>query len=1455
MTPPNQKKKTKAKAKAGRRTHRPRRHLFALEPRFLFDGAAAVTVEQQQQDSTAAAPDVQDTSQHADTQTAAADQQVQPGTAEVSKSSLTDVVAPATDGAPATQTSTGARELVFVDSNVYDYQQLATLAARPGVEVVILDPLRDAMQQISETLGTRSGLDAIHILSHGTDRALRLGDTWLESSNLDQYSDSIAGWGKALSPDGDLLIYGCDLAGGAEGRSLLEALSQLTGADVAASTNNTGNASLGGDWILEYQIGSIETLSVMSLDAAAQWGGLLATFTVTNTNDSGAGSLRQAIIDANSLAGTDTIDFNIAGGGLHTINLLSALPDITDTVILDATTQPGFAGTPIIELRGDSAGAGASGLTTSASGSTIRGFVINGFDDLGIRLDGTGGNTIVGNYVGTDATGTLALGNGSTGIEVNSPDNIIGGTTANDRNLVSGNAADGISFNTGADDSFVWGNYIGTDITGTASLGNGGEGVDIDSAAVRISIGGTAAGEGNVIAFNASAGVIIEDPGTANIAVRGNQIFSNGGIGIELNGTAVPGGDGVTANDSGDTDGGPNYLQNYPGIDNAVASGGTVIITGHFSNQDGSRTRPNSTYSIDFFANPAAATGSEGRTYLGSISVTTNSSGDATFASLPLDFTGYAAGDRITATATMTASTGGYSAEIGSTSEFSASFVTTAAYSVSGTVYHDVDGDSNIAEGGTLTFSNATVYLYQDNGNSIIDGGDTLAATTTTDGSGHYAFYGLTNGTYYVVVDSKELGATAYNGSATIDDVWAEQTYAVSGAATGAGFTGTSGALYGGRNPGTSDDASALTTAEHVVQRTISGSDANSVDFGFSFNVVTNTLGGDGQDDDAGHARTVQGSLRQFIQNADAITGANEMRFVPAVATNGTDGTNNWWELLVTYPLPQITDDNTTIDGTAYSYTDGTTIVTPNTSVVGYVGQVGLGADLIAGTADDLTLSGVQGPQLEIAAGPSVGLDGTSGVSPGDMLDDVLIGLDIQANNGTIRRIDIHGFGTDDTTNADLYAEGDIRIGEDLGSDTGPDFIGTLIEYNVIGAGPTATTFVDPSVNNRSVDGVLAAGPDGGIIQYNAIGFTGRMGAFITNGADGWTVTGNDIRANALEHDDQDGLSIGNLSGGGIVTGNYFFQNLAQGVDLYRSTGGNTIQNNTFEQNGLGVSETNAVRLFGTDNDVSYNLIRDTNGAGVVVVSPDDGPTPPVTASIGNLISKNSFVSNGGSAIDLVADTGPGSWKSENNVGDGVTPNDGAINATWGNYGMDSPVFQSASLAGTTLTVSGYIGTAPNDPDFAAAIVEIYKSDATGAGVVYLGTLVADASGNFSGAIAVTGKGLGANDTISGTATDTLDALHPNSTSEFGANATVTAPNASISGTVYEDVNGDANLADAVGRNNVLVYLFRDGGDGLADGVDDTFIAQQYTSGGGAYNFTNLAAGTYWVVVDSKGGA
>ena len=227
-----------------------------------------------------------------------------------------------------------------------------------------------------------------------------------------------------------------------------------------------------------------------------------------------------------------TIDFDIPGGGIQTINLLSALPPITASVTLDATSQPGYSGTPLIVLDGTSACANVDGLDITAGGSTIRGLAIDHFSQHGISISVNGGNTIVGNYIGIDAAGTGAAGNGSDGILIASNNNLVGGTIATDQNIIPGNARDGIFISSGNNNQ-IEGNYIGTDVTGTTALANADEGVEIAWGTGNI-IGGTAAGAGNVISGNGQLGVWLY--GSNGVGANSNFVEGNF-IGTDATGT------------------------------------------------------------------------------------------------------------------------------------------------------------------------------------------------------------------------------------------------------------------------------------------------------------------------------------------------------------------------------------------------------------------------------------------------------------------------------------------------------------------------------------------------------------------------------------------------------------------------------------------------------------------------------------------------------------------------------------------------------------------------------------------------------------------------------------------------------------------------------------------------------------------------------------------------------
>lgn len=284
-----------------------------------------------------------------------------------------------------------------------------------------------------------------------------------------------------------------------------------------------------------------------------------ATFVVSNTNDSGAGSLRQAIIDANNNAGADIITIQIGSGHVQIIPT-SPLPAITSPVTIDGTTQGGYSGNPLVELSGNGAGSSAVGLwiTGSGSGSTIKGLIINNFGANGIFMD-TGGNTIINNWIGLAADGVTTAGNGTDGIGIyNAGNNTIGGNTGASRNVISGNKGNGIGITAqggSAKNNTVIGNYIGTNYLGNGLDANGGDGVLVNDAGSSDAsgnvIGGTTGttpgggcnGDCNVISGNGANGVGIWHSGANGTLVEGNFIglnaggdstLANGNIGLEI---------------------------------------------------------------------------------------------------------------------------------------------------------------------------------------------------------------------------------------------------------------------------------------------------------------------------------------------------------------------------------------------------------------------------------------------------------------------------------------------------------------------------------------------------------------------------------------------------------------------------------------------------------------------------------------------------------------------------------------------------------------------------------------------------------------------------------------------------------------------------------------------------------------------------------------------------------
>src|SRR6266851_401151 len=277
---------------------------------------------------------------------------------------------------------------------------------------------------------------------------------------------------------------------------------------------------------------------------------LLATFLVINTNDSGAGSLRQAILNSNSTIGADTIDFAIPGAGVLSIAPTSALPTITDPVVIDGTSEPVGAS---IEINGTSAGSNVDGLDVQAGNSTIKGLAINRFGGNGIVLKTKDSDIVQGSFLGTNFGGTAGAANGMNGILIDGTSlNTIGGITAGAGNVISGNSGNGLKIlgpSAGSNGPNVMqGNLIGTNAAGTSAIANMGDGIVISGGLNNIigdDLADTTPAARNIISGNAKDGVHIQNASATDNRVTGNYIgvnsagtgaLGNQGAGVEIDG-------------------------------------------------------------------------------------------------------------------------------------------------------------------------------------------------------------------------------------------------------------------------------------------------------------------------------------------------------------------------------------------------------------------------------------------------------------------------------------------------------------------------------------------------------------------------------------------------------------------------------------------------------------------------------------------------------------------------------------------------------------------------------------------------------------------------------------------------------------------------------------------------------------------------------------------------------
>lgn len=491
-----------------------------------------------------------------------------------------------------------------------------------------------------------------------------------------------------------------------------------------------------------------------------------ATFTVSNTFDSGAGSLRQAMLDANANGATPhTIVFNIPAsdpgfdGSVFTIKPLSPLPELRGGIIIDGATQTAFSGDtnalgPEVVLNGGLLASG-SGIVISGDNGGVKNLVVNGFPSSGLVLsrlpfDPTpSGNQLLNNYVGTDPTGAFAVPNAG-GISIGGS-GTPGAEARNNRvenNLISGNtsAAFGSCDIKGTQ---IINNKIGTNRSGSAAIPNGmGIGMDCTGSLENVI-------RDNTIAYNHGDAIRSRpDFRFGNFhhenVVRHNSIFMNDGLGINWSPPPFGTIDGPTPNDACDTDvSGSNFLQNFPVITKAETDGSTTTIEGTLN------SNASQTFEIELFSNDVADPSGfgEGQTYLDVVTVATDGSCNGSFSIvLPV---AVPAGKFITATATNAT---------GNTSEFSAAF---EVVSICDSALTDTGTRISVGAGPSraiVTPNGAEVYVTNNTGNSV------SVIDTTTNLVTHTVAVGSSPDALAVSVDGSRVYVGNHGGNVSVID-------------------------------------------------------------------------------------------------------------------------------------------------------------------------------------------------------------------------------------------------------------------------------------------------------------------------------------------------------------------------------------------------------------------------------------------------------------------------------------------------------------------------------------------------------------------------------------------------------------------------------------------------------------------------------------------------------------
>ncbi|GAA4443745.1 VCBS domain-containing protein [Novipirellula rosea] len=1281
-----------------------------------------------------------------------------------------------------------------------------------------------------------------------------------------------------------------------------------------------------------------------------------------NKGTDGEISLREAIIAANNTAGMDTVSFNIAGAGVHTIGLLSVLPSITEAITIDGYTQSGSSINTAtngsnavlqIELDGTNTGAGASGLKLIAGsdGSTIRGLAINRFSGSGVEINNSDNNTIVGNFLGTSVDGTSGQSN-VYGVNVTNGanNNTIGGSAAGDRNVISGNTTAGVFIS--SSDNIVAGNVVGLNAAGTAAIANT-RGVYLLNAANTL-IGGTTAGAGNVISGNSIDGVLVTGATSAGTRIEGNYIGTNAagdagianlikGVGLTTNATGVTvGGSAAGAGNviSGNSNtgvyiasGGNLVTGNFVGLNaagTAAVANGTGVYIYHAANNTIGGTSASERNVISGNTSNGvyiSGSGSTGNIVQGNY-IGTNAAGDAAVAntatgvSIAASATNNTIGGSVTGTGNVISGNSTYGVYVNASNNTVAG--NTIGLNAAGTAaiannygIHLLNAANNVIGGTTTEARNVIsgntvdgVYISgaTSTGNSIQGNfiGTNAAGTSAisngrfgislinnasantiggaVSGAGNVISGNVSSGVYVSASNNTLVGNTVglnatgtaaianYSGiyinnvsGTTIGGTTALARNVISGNTsdgvfiTGASATGNvvQGNYIGTNTAGTSGIANinaginiqsnasgntiggAVAGAGNVISgnqsmgvyvaapnNTLSGNivglnaagDAKVANAGFGIYVTSagvgtsiggttslqrNVVSGNGADGIVVDGGGSSSAMNVMIQgnyvgtNLAGTSGLSNSRhgvyFYNAAATNTLGGTvsgagnvisgNASYGVLVEGTSNLVAGNTIGLDaaGTA-AIANSTGVYINNVGSTTIGGTTALARNVISGnTNDGIYITGVSATG-NLVQGNYIGTNaaGTAAVGNGN----AGINITSSAAGNTIG-------GTD--AGAGNLISGNANYGVYTAASN------TTIQGNFIGTDASGTGAIANGADNSATGGIYIAGGSGSTIggtstsARNVISGNGGAGIWINAGGDTTTIQGNYIGVDVtgdtalgngrwgVVNQSGDNVQIGGIAAGAgnVISGS---TNSSGGVFIGPTADGTVIEGNRIGIGGTTTSALSSVQVVGiwlASGSSNTRIGGTTAPAGNIIAGNGvSGGIKVVGTSTGNTIQRNSIYGNLGIGIDL--------------NDDGTTTNDGAKTGGAANLLMDSPVVGIANLVSNDLLLTGYVGSAANQATFANSRVEFFISDessAYGSGQTYLGFLTTDASGNFSGTLDVTGFSLTQSSSITATATDSSG-----NTSEFGVNFAVNvAPTAVTDNLTAVEAGGVGN--------------------------------------------------------------